>query len=875
MSQPIQKEALADLYQQYPGLKRYGIQTKDSRSAGVDWRGQPYAGRKMEFYPADESYNPNPGKPTIEVFSDDVSSKDAMGEVFSHLLPNIDPDFKAARSKFIASIDPKQKEMLSGDYQSQLKSGVYPKGQQPSFDQWLNTGGGDAFFRGYVADQYPKEFYRPDQVAMFTPLLEKLGVSDKAPANGISVNIEGVGKVTFPQGMTPEQIKQAIERDILPHRSSPASAKPEAPTPQEKPTLWERWGGGAQDQVDRYAQMVVAAGEKLGLKGFPEGLGDEMTRGMNEEKALYEKGRGENAGIDLARIAGNIGMQAPLALIPGGKESALARAGAGAIQGAASGLLQYDPTNSLEGTAKNIGIGTVAGAVISPVAGLAADKFGQAVRWLSGRIKGAGAPSIAAEIVKAVPDIQSLPPAQQATLISEAQAQIKATGKLNADELARKANLIAQGLTPTKASVTRNPRDWTMERNLQKLSQSPDEEISKVGQELTTVYQGNDKALVARIEQLAKGLPAGTQEAHGMAVMNSIDDLAKASQKEVSKFYDSVRAARGDEVASDSAKFMAALDELSDSPAADVVTNAAKRRLIRLGVMDNNGRALGRPLTVKEAEGLRQFINQQPSSYGKPQLIRAIDEDVVSVLGDDAFSAARSEASQRFAMLDNPATQRALNTLGELNQGKTAQNFIKSQVIDAADQDVAALVGTLSKLPPEKAAQSINSLRAGVLQHLQDKAINVNSGKFSGDELNKAIKRIGETKLIRVLGPTQYQDLQNFARAALDATFEPPYSAVNHSGSGSLLLSMMRKARGVIGIPLPGLNEVAETGLQRMSAKSQLADALGAGVSREMPKLSDGARDLIRIFSQTGTPAGVAALNQSTKKPNSNRQERQ
>lgn len=166
-------DAGTELYKAYPGLKNYNVQVKDSTSTGKDWRGQPYAGRKMEFYAPDEGYNPNPGKPTIEMFTHDMSPKDAMGEMFSHYLPKVDQEFGSAREKFVKSIDGKQKQMLYGDYQQQIKSGVF-NDQKPSFDQWLNTNGGDAFFRGYVSDQYPKELYRQDQIKMFEPLMAKL-----------------------------------------------------------------------------------------------------------------------------------------------------------------------------------------------------------------------------------------------------------------------------------------------------------------------------------------------------------------------------------------------------------------------------------------------------------------------------------------------------------------------------------------------------------------------------------------------------------------------------------------------------------------------------------------------------------------------------
>lgn len=164
---------LSELLKKYPGMQSLGLQLVDSSAAGKDWRGQPTAGRQLEFYPPDELYNPKPGKPTIEVFNPQMKPDDLMGEVFSHYLPKTDPRFGEARQKFIAGIDPKQKDLLYGDYQQQRTSGMFGE-KIPTFDEWLQNQGGDAYFRGYVANQYPKDSYRPDQVAMFNQLMSYL-----------------------------------------------------------------------------------------------------------------------------------------------------------------------------------------------------------------------------------------------------------------------------------------------------------------------------------------------------------------------------------------------------------------------------------------------------------------------------------------------------------------------------------------------------------------------------------------------------------------------------------------------------------------------------------------------------------------------------
>lgn len=170
---PAQPSIVDAMYGQYPALQKYGIQFQDSTSGGVDWRGEPHNGRMMEFYPPNEEWNPKKGKPTIEQFSKNASPVDAFGEVFSHYLPTVDPSFAEGRKAFIGSLDYNQKRMLTGDYQHQVDSGVFGK-KVPTFDDWINNQGGDAFFRGYVTKQYPQEFYRPDQVNLFNQLLNKL-----------------------------------------------------------------------------------------------------------------------------------------------------------------------------------------------------------------------------------------------------------------------------------------------------------------------------------------------------------------------------------------------------------------------------------------------------------------------------------------------------------------------------------------------------------------------------------------------------------------------------------------------------------------------------------------------------------------------------
>lgn len=816
-----QSDVLGSVYQQYPGLKQYGFQFKDSPGGGS-------GGRKLEFYQPGESHSTfeDKSRPGIERFDSSMGPSDIFGEML-HYVPRVDKNIGGMRTQFQQSISPKQKrEWLQGDYDSQVKAGLFGD-QTPSFDQWLDRQGGDAFFRGYLTGQYPAAAYTPEQKALFG------------------------------------QLDNYLRSGVVP----------------ERPPLLARVGRGAQDVVDRLAQLTVAGGEKLGV--YPEGLGDIMTQQMNEEDARYKAARGPDAGMDVARFAGNAAMQAPLALVSRG-QTIPAMMAKGAATGAASGALQFDPTNTLRQGVTNTGVGAAVGAVAAPVFNYLGNKASDAFTALKGRIAGmmpaARARVEPTVILEAIPEMKALPEPVQKQLMQEAIDEVRKAGNYDADALQRKANLLLQGVTPTKSMVTRSPRDWTIERNLQKMSGSADDRLSSVGEELTGVYQRNDQALTNTLRSKSAGLPTGTQEALGERAMRGVKGYADAAQKEVGAAYTAVH---GDDIINPPPNalverlFSADLQDIED-PAVKTIIKTVENRLKRNGIVKTeatfgpdgsyNFELTGKGMTAKQTEELRKLLNGLDASGNagrvKQQIIRAIDESVLREGGQDVYGAARSQASQRFDMLDNPATQRALGTLGELEQGKTAQNFIQSQVVNAADQDVAALTKTLAGNK-----DALDSLQAGVLQHLEGKAINPNSGQFSGAAFNKALIEIGQPKLVAVFGEDRARELWSLSRAALDATYQPPYAAVNHANTAPMLLNATTNLRK---IPVVGglVTDEAQAAIKAHGAKSQLANALLAkGDAPPIPE-SPQLRRLIQALQSVAPPSAATAVNERRKPAN-------
>lgn len=155
---------LAAMRQAFPWTNGIDVNVIDSSLQG-DVSGR---GRQLEFYPADESDNPTPGKPTIEIFGRNVGDSDLMGEILSHYLPATDPNVAAFRKGILDSMSDEQRDSIRNDYNRDVQSGLIDKGE--SFDRWLSKQGGDSFFRGYATGQWPAETYNREQIALYSEL---------------------------------------------------------------------------------------------------------------------------------------------------------------------------------------------------------------------------------------------------------------------------------------------------------------------------------------------------------------------------------------------------------------------------------------------------------------------------------------------------------------------------------------------------------------------------------------------------------------------------------------------------------------------------------------------------------------------------------
>jgi len=130
----------------------------------------------------------------------------------------------------------------------------------------------------------------------------------------------------------------------------------------EPPPVLARVGRGMMDIAQGSKQLYLKG--KDAITGGNEA--EDYTRQVDDEIALYEKGRGEDAGIDWWRLAGNVAATWPVALIPGAASAGIAaRTGAGAVQGATAAGLNFTPEG--ESKADQVALGAVAGGALPNV----------------------------------------------------------------------------------------------------------------------------------------------------------------------------------------------------------------------------------------------------------------------------------------------------------------------------------------------------------------------------------------------------------------------------------------------------------------------------------------------------------------------------
>lgn len=216
------------------------------------------------------------------------------------------------------------------------------------------------------------------------------------------IDVPGHGEVEFPDDMSDEQIAAAIQPTML-------------PKPSGGPGALSRFGAGLMDQVYGIGQMVSRAMEatpqtralKTVAAPFQQaaGIPTDIDQAIREREQAYQASRGPAAGMDWARVAGNV-VSPALAVRGAGMAASLPqRILAGAKQGAVSqAVMPVTGDDFVADKAAQVGLGAATGAAAGPIA----DRLARVISPLSTRAPGTLAAMPPTQAVRHAQDVQAL-----------------------------------------------------------------------------------------------------------------------------------------------------------------------------------------------------------------------------------------------------------------------------------------------------------------------------------------------------------------------------------------------------------------------------------------------------------------------------------
>lgn len=617
-------------------------------------------------------------------------------------------------------------------------------------------------------------------------------------------------------------------------------AKPEQPSPLVS------LGRGALDIGQGLWQLGLQAGEKVGMA--EPGAADRYTQGVSEDIRLYEQGRGPDAGMDWWRVGGQAGATAPLMLVPGGQTLGMTgRAAIGAAEGAASGGALFaenaqDRAGNVLGGAVGGAAGTYIASGLSALASKGMNLARQAVRtvatWLDPSAQARMATAIAEAAARAGKSFDELPEQARKALMDDATAQLRLTGQLDPDALARKLDMEAFGLQPTTGQVTRSPTQWARERNLSKLDLN-EEPINPLAER----FGAQNEALKRAGRELAEGAgPAAEPGQVGRFAQRVAEMRARLSQRVVGKAYQKAGETMGAEhpIPVDT-QAREAWDTISNTWENEFKgpLSAIKRR-----VDEMLGEESDRLFTPGEVDKTIKLINQRYGKTTDKAAREAMDEtrryltDTLEVYGKatseeaaEAFSQARRIAAERFKML-RP------KYVADLLDNKTpAEDFVVNNVIGGRLDELRKLTGFFGNATGKNwqiGNQVLSGVRRQVDEWLYGKATGKAGEVFSGTNYMDALEQLGREKLEVLFGKAGAARRFQLGRAAKAATTTPAGAPVNWSNTAPTLVSYLSRVSQKVPL-LGGATEffmgMAKTGreaAEEAARRQQVTSALGA-----------------------------------------------
>lgn len=643
------------------------------------------------------------------------------------------------------------------------------------------------------------------------------------------------------------------------------------PIPPEKPGAIARIGRGYMDTAQGIKQLWLMLTDPAEAERYRQEVNDEI--------ALYERGRGQDAGFDWMRLAGSAASTAPVGFVgkaPGAIKAGYAAArsasptlagtlsaaaptaarstgralAAATAEGAAAGATQYSEGGTVADKAIQTFAGGVGGAVSVPVAkGLAF--AGGKIAELWAKTKGmVGDTTIVAMIQQqaGIP-INQLTAEARAALVADVRRQLAAHGSVDGEALARKHRLESLGFRPTSGQVSRDPIQWQFEQNWSA--------VPGVGDDIRYQLAEQNNVLRRNLESVrdAQGGQPLSDFAVGDQIQTSVQNINSDMAGRVREAYKATEAAHGAKGAVTPENLLHMMGQMRDNIFTQGILESTNNMLRRFGLVDKAGRMIDHPtwqpaLSAIQSEELRKGINALPDFAGgtnlkgfKARLIEALDDDIFDGLkGNDYFADARKlHAERKNTFATNPLER--MTSQDGLHADKLYQNL----VLGGNVHDLNSMRAVLEKSPEGMAAWA--NVRRAAAQDILDAAFNQDPTRKAMTEagLRKMLDRIGPEKLEILFGKKTRDLLFANLESARDLIVAPPMTRQSSSNSATPLLQALMEFGNV---PVAGQNPATAVVLGLAKKGEEAAKA--AAVAKRLRQSQTGS---------TVSPAEIEAAN--------------
>ena len=673
-------------------------------------------------------------------------------------------------------------------------------------------------------------------------------------------------------------------------------------------------------------QTPIASPDRLAGRNWLEkgtlGAGKavaDLMEGVGLGGVLWPRGwqRAPGADDDLmsdpAGIAGNIGGQVGLAYLGGaGLQSAgraiqatnVARAmpalrSAGSILESGGSAL-INPASYKQAAGAGAAFGAIsqpgdvseraANAVTGAVGGSAGLAVGRGIGKVAGGVKAMVTPTapvemeISAKFAQKGIDYNALPQAVKDQVINIGKKSMEDVDNLDAVQLARMADFNATGIKPTRGWLSRDPKQWWLENNL-----------NTVDDQLKTRFMDAQQSLLYGVR---KGAGDATDYQRGQVLQKSVNDYDAGLKSKADSLYQAARNTAGRDIPLDPHKFVndasVELDQqmLGSKLPADTLSwfqkatagkepfdmGTAMQRLqalngriystndraeaVALGIVkkhlinaiDNGETAAFNPAPGMRSPGPVPGSSPSPFSAGRiggqdrlpgaAQIasgggIVPFQGSVGPVAGGagqageqgtpgiaEAFRAARSAAADRFRF------QEASPLIEKMIKGNYAPEDLPS-IIGKMKVDQ---LKDLSKLEQQRGVPIMSSLQDAARAYIRDASTlqSETGGTFSINGLRKALDTIGPEKGKQLFGNDGWAEYQRYLRVG-GAINNPP---MKPAGS-TTVPNLLRFAQTLGKLPIPGargLLDITITAAGKAKQMSDVGSALNPPLSMTVPK---------------------------------------